>query len=123
MADRSRRGPFISSVTVGEIWRGILEKPQGRKRKELERWFAGAEGPLNLFAGRVLPFDHQAGLVWARLMAEGTRTGRPRSLIDMVIAAIAEVNGCVLVTGNEKHFAGIKMLNPLRPESVRARVQ
>ena len=32
----------------------------------------------------------------------------------MQIAAIAQVNDCLLVTDNEKHFAGIKIFNPLR---------
>jgi hypothetical protein len=30
----------------------------------LERWFTGPDGPQSLFAGRVLPFDEKAGLVW-----------------------------------------------------------
>jgi toxin FitB len=66
-----------------------------------------------LFAGRVLPFDEKAGLIWARLMAEGTALGQPRSALDMIIAAIAEAHG-ILVTNNEKHFADWKVLNPLR---------
>jgi predicted nucleic acid-binding protein len=45
----------------------------------LEGWFSGPEGPQALFAGRVLPFDEKAGWVWARLMADGTAKGRPRS--------------------------------------------
>lgn len=105
---------FISSLTVAEIYRGVLEKPAGRKRRELERWFAGPEGPQALFAGRVLPFDEQAGLVWARLMAGGTTHGQPRSALDMVIAAIAQANDCVVVTGNEQHFLGLEIVNPLR---------
>jgi predicted nucleic acid-binding protein len=32
----------------------------------------------------------------------------------MMIAAIAEANQCVLVTDNEKHFVGLKIVNPLR---------
>jgi toxin FitB len=48
---------FIASLTVAEIRRGILEKPAGRRRNELEDWFVGPEGPQALFAGRVLPFD------------------------------------------------------------------
>ena len=36
---------FIASLTVAEIRRGILEKPDGRKREALEAWFAGPEGP------------------------------------------------------------------------------
>jgi len=73
------------------------------------------EGPQALFAGRVLPFDDRAALVWARLMAEGTRSGRPRSALDMMIAAIAEANDCTLVTDNERDFAGLKVFNPMRP--------
>jgi toxin FitB len=105
---------FISSLTVAEIYRGVLEKPAGKKRRELERWFAGPEGPQALFSGRVLPFDEPAGLVWARLMAEGTADGQPRSALDMVIAATAEANDCVVVTDNEQHFVGLRIVNPLR---------
>jgi predicted nucleic acid-binding protein len=32
----------------------------------------------------------------------------------MIMAAIAEANGCILVTDNEKHFAGLKFINPTR---------
>jgi predicted nucleic acid-binding protein len=80
----------------------------------LEAWFTGPEGSQALFAGRVLRFDEKAALVWARGMVEGLIKGRPRSALDMVIAAIAEANGCVVVTDNEKHFTGLKFVNPLR---------
>jgi toxin FitB len=105
---------FISALTVAEIQRGLLQKPKGKKRAVLEAWFTGPEGPQALFAGRVLPFDEKAALVWARLMDEGSIKGRPRSSLDMVIAAIAEANGCVVVTDNEKHFTGLKFVNPQR---------
>ena len=105
---------FISSLTVAEVYRGVLEKPAGKERRELERWFAGPEGPQALFSGRVLPFDEPAGLLWARLMAEGTTDGRPRSALDMVIAATAEANDCVVVTDNEQQFLGLTIINPLR---------
>jgi predicted nucleic acid-binding protein len=114
MAAQADGDMFISSLTVAEIHRGILEKPAGKKRRELERWFSGPEGPPALFAGRVLPFDEKAGLVWARLMADGTAKGRPRSPLDMIVAAVAEANGCVVVTGNERDFWGLKIVNPLR---------
>ena len=99
---------------VAEIRRGILETPAGKKRRELERWFSGPEGPQALFAGRVLPFDEKASLIWARLMSDVTAKGRPRSPLDMIIAAIAEANDCVIVTENERHFAGLKIINPMR---------
>ena len=114
MAEQADEDLFISSLTVAEIRRGLLEKPAGKKRKELERWFSGPEGPQALFAGRVLPFDEKAGLVWARLMADGTATGRPRNPLDMIIAAVAEANDCIVVTDNERDFAGLKVINPIR---------
>jgi len=114
MAEQAGEDLFISSLTVAEIRRGILEKPAGKKRRELEHWFSGSEGPQALFAGRVLPFDEKAGLVWARLMADGTAKGRPRSPLDMIIAAVAEANNCVIVTENERHFTGMRIFNPLR---------
>ena len=114
MADQADDDLYISSLTVAEVLRGLLEKPRGRKRTELEKWFAGPEGPQALFADRVLPFEEKAALIWARLMAEGTATGKPRSALDMIIAAVAEANDCVIATDNEKDFAGLKFINPLR---------
>jgi predicted nucleic acid-binding protein len=105
---------FISSLTLAEIRRGVLEKPTGKKRRELAEWFKGPGGPHALFRGRVHAFNEAAALIWARLMAGGTAPGRPRSGFDMVVAAVAEVNDCVVVTDNEKHFTGVKILNPLR---------
>ncbi len=114
MAEQDDEKLFISSLTVGEIWRGVLQTPAGRKRDELEAWFAGPDGPPALFAGRVLPFDQKAGVVWARLMAEGRAKGRPRSALDTIVAATAEANDCVVVTDNEKDFADVEIINPLR---------
>lgn len=85
----------------------------------LEAWFSGPEGPQALFAGRALSFDKRAGLVWACLMAEATASGRPRNALDTIIAATAEANGCVVVTDNERDFADVKTVNPLRGDQGR----
>lgn len=114
MAEQADQDLFIASLVVAEIWMGVLEKPAGKKRAQLESWFNGPEGPQSLFAGRVLPFDQRAALIWGRLMAEGAKAGRPHSALDMILAAIAEANGCIVVTDNEKHFAGLSFINPLR---------
>jgi len=105
---------YIASLTVAEIRRGVLEKPPGRRRDQLEAWFSGPEGPQALFAGRVLPFDEAAALIWARLMATGKAEGRPRGALDTIIAAVAESHGCVVVTNNEKDFSGVECINPMR---------
>ena len=114
MAQQADNDLFVSALTIGEIQGGLLEKPKGKKRSLLETWFNGPEGPPALFVGRVLPFDQQAALVWARLMADGTAEGRPRSALDMIVAAVAEVNECIVVTDNEKDFVGLDYINPTR---------
>lgn len=105
---------YISTMTLAEIGRGVLEKPDGKKRRELEQWLRGSDGPANLFAGRVLPFDEKSAEVWACLMADGTARGRSRSALDMIIAAMAVANDCVIVTDNERDFEGLDMINPVR---------
>jgi predicted nucleic acid-binding protein len=115
MALQADEDLFIASMTVAEIWRGVLRLPTGRRRRDLETWFAGSDGPRSLFAGRILAFDETAAMIWARLMTEGDAIGRPRSSPDMVIAAVAEANDCVVVTDNERDFDGLVFLNPMRP--------
>lgn len=117
MAEQSDEDLFIASLTLAEIRRGVLEKPAGKRRDRLDAWFRGPQGPQALFAGRILAFDEKAGLAWAELMAEGKASGRPRSGLDTIIAAIAAANDCVVVTDNERDFAGIEIINPIRGAS------
>ena len=114
MAEQHDDNLFISSLTIAEIRRGMLEKPAGRKRDALEAWFEGPEGPPALFAGRVLPFDEKAALVWASLMADSKAKGRSRNALDTIIAATARANDCVVVTDNERDFGDVEVVNPLR---------
>jgi toxin FitB len=114
MVDQSDDDLFVASLTIAEIWRGILEAPSGRRKEGLVDWFSGPLGPRAVFAGRVLPFDEAAAMAWARLMADGTAAGRPRAVADTIIASVAEANGCVVVTDNERDFAGVPTINPLR---------
>jgi toxin FitB len=114
MAQQNDEDLFIASLTVAEIRQGLLEKPAGKRRDQLDAWFFGPEGPQSLFAGRVLSFDESASLIWARLMADAKTRGQPRSALDTIIAAVAEANQCVVVTDNERDFPGIETFNPIR---------
>ncbi len=114
MSEQRDEDLFIASLTLAEIRRGILEKPGGKRRDQLEAWFSGSEGPQALFSGRILAFDENAGLIWARLMVQGKAKGQPKSALDTIIAAVAEANSCIVVTDNEKDFPGTEIFNPLR---------
>lgn len=116
MAGQRDTDLYISTFSLAEIRRGILQKPESRQRRELEAWYAGELGPPALFRTRVLGFDEAAAEAWAHLMAEGHRQGAPRSALDMIIGAIGQANACVVVTDNERHFAGVvECFNPMRP--------
>lgn len=115
LGSRSERQLFLSATTVGEIKRGILELPSGRKRQALEQWYAGPDGPRAKFGARILAFDYSTAEVWASLIADGRRKGRPRNAIDMMIAATALTHDCSLVTFNERDFEGVvDVVNPLK---------
>jgi predicted nucleic acid-binding protein len=47
-------------------------------------------------------------------MAEGKMAGKPRSELNMIIAAVAGANECVVATDNEKDFIGLQVVNPIR---------
>jgi toxin FitB len=118
MSEQADEDLFISTLSIAEIRRGILQLNEGRKKRELEDWFSGSTGPQALFQSRVLSFDEPAALLWARLMAEGTAKGQPRSALDMIVAATAGANACILVTDNEKDFRNaVDFINPMRPDS------
>ena len=105
---------FIAALTIAEIWRGVLTTPGGRRRSGLEIWSSGTQGPQALFRDRILSFDERAAIEWGRIMAEGRLAGRPRSPLDMLVAATAVANDCVVVTANERHFQDVvEFVNPL----------
>ena len=106
-ASSSPRSPLPKSAAGSS-------RPSGRKRDALQAWFAGPEGPPALFAGRILPFDESAALVWAKLMADSKAKGRSRNALDAIIAATAQANDCVMVTDNEKDFIDLGFINPVR---------
>jgi predicted nucleic acid-binding protein len=114
LSDQIDQRLFIASLNVAEIYRGVLEKTAGARRKRLEQWFASTEGPQAKFGGHVLPFDEKSAMIWARLMEDGKVQGQPRSPLDTVIASIAVAHDCVVVTDNVKDFHGVKSMNPMR---------
>ena len=103
---------YLSSVTIGEIAKGIsklaLNDP---RRSRLESWFDEIRGQ---FEQRILPFDDVVAIAWGRMVGEGLRCGRPMSLADSQIAATASVHGMKLVTRNVEDMAGmgVPILNP-----------
>ena len=109
---RPTRVFFVTAVTEAEVSAGIAFLPEGARRRGLaeaaERAFSG------LFAGRVLPFDSAAARAYAEIAAARRAGGRPLSLADCQIAAIARSRNMTVATRNVRDFEGmgIEVLDP-----------
>jgi toxin FitB len=103
---------FISSVSFGELRKGIILRSLGKRRAELEAWI---ETDLSmLFSGRILPVTRSVAERWGVLEARRQLAGRPLNVPDGMIAATALEHGLTLVTRNRKDFdgLGVTLLNP-----------
>jgi hypothetical protein len=103
---------FISAVTQAEIELGLALLPEGRRRNELLK---AAKEIFLLFDGRNLSFDTAAAQEYALIVAARMKAGRPVSVEDAQIAAIARANNLRLITRNSKDFElidGLVVINP-----------
>lgn len=76
---------FLSVVTIGEIRRGLVLLPQGRRRLELETWFH--TDMLAWFRDRILPVTHSIADRWGILDGLSQLRGTPLDMADGMIAA------------------------------------
>ncbi|MCI5167385.1 MAG: type II toxin-antitoxin system VapC family toxin [Candidatus Electrothrix sp. GM3_4] len=106
---------FISSSIIAEICYGLRILPVGQRRQLLETRFEQfiAQG----FAGRIIVFDESAARVYAEIMGRCKEKGRPMSLPDGQIAAVAQAGHLSLATRNIRDFesCGIELINPFGP--------
>ena len=74
-------------MSEAELHYGLETMPEGRRRNALA---VEVEGMLREdFIGRILPFDNEAARSYAKIVADCRTAGRPVSLADCQIAAIA----------------------------------
>ena len=103
---------FITSVTVAEISYGLEALPAGKRYHALQSRFQ--RFVTQAFQERILNFNQEAAYSYGKLMAHRKRVGRPMSVPDGQIAAIALVRDMTLVTRNIKDFDCIELdlINP-----------
>ena len=102
---------YVSTVTIGEMRRGIERLPSGRRKTQLRAWLMAL---CDCMKGRVLSFNPSTAHVWGQLKAKWDAAGIVVPSLDSLIAATAQRHQLTIVTRNTADFAktGIKLLNP-----------
>lgn len=103
---------WTTSISLAELLFGVNQLPVGRRRREL-----AASLSLILestFQERFLAFDRHAAHEYGTLVPARLARGRPISIPDAQIAAIALAHGATLATRNVTDFEGIgiAVINP-----------
>jgi len=103
---------FLSSITLGEIQKGVSKLPESLKRSGLQEWL-----DLELtarFKGRILGIDSSVAKKWGEIQALSERSGIKMPVVDSLIAAIAMVHDLTVVTRNihDLEPSGVRLFNP-----------
>jgi len=102
---------YVSTVTIGELRRGIERLPAGKRKTALLSWLNGLCSKME---GRILSFNTSVAHVWGQFVAAWEKSGVTVPSLDSQIAATAHRHGMTIVTRNVSDFqkTGVKLLNP-----------
>jgi predicted nucleic acid-binding protein len=102
---------WVIAQTPAEIRYGLERLPDGRRKDSL---LAAATEVFAAFSEFVHPFDADAAIWYATIVAQRDRLGLPIDGFDAQIAAICRTRGAALATRNAKDFeeTGIDVIDP-----------
>ncbi|MBM3545606.1 MAG: type II toxin-antitoxin system VapC family toxin [Alphaproteobacteria bacterium] len=102
---------YLSSVTVAELMLGVGVLFKGSRREKLR---VALDRVLELYAGRILPFDTEAARCYADLAVKARAAGRGFPTPDGYIAAIAASRGFAVASRDTSAFtaAGLAVIDP-----------
>ncbi|MGH6905565.1 MAG: type II toxin-antitoxin system VapC family toxin [Geminicoccaceae bacterium] len=103
---------YLTATVIAELAAGIERMPKGRKRVDFERWLEALV--VEDFAGRVLAFDVEAALLYGKLVADALVQGRPPTVGDAQIAAVARLERMAVATRDVADFElmGVPVIDP-----------
>jgi toxin FitB len=96
----------LTTTVIGELAVGIERLPAGRRRADLRCWLDALI--IEDFAGRILMVDVESALIYGKIVAEALARGRPPTVGDAQIAAVALRNGMAIAS---RDIAGFEALD------------
>ena len=93
----------IAAIVWHELLYGLARLPEGDRKRRLSAGVYHVIAPVF----PVLPYTDSAAALHADMRAAADAAGRPLSLADGMIAAVARSNNLLLVTRNTADFAAI----------------
>ena len=100
--DRNQQECAIAAPVWHELTYGCRRLPPGKWRTALEAYLRD----IVQASFPILPYDESAAAWHGAERARLADLGRPAPYVDGQIAAIAHVNGLILVTRNSRDFTG-----------------
>jgi predicted nucleic acid-binding protein len=106
----------VPTIAVAEMAYGIEKLVEGRRRQDL---LAALQRLVTEFADRLFDFNVKTAWAYGGILVSARRAGRPMTVPDAAIAAIAKANGCALATRHVRDFAtaGLEIVNPWQSET------
>ena len=103
---------FLSSLTIGEIQKGISRLPDSRKRKKLQAWLDSEL--TQRFDRRIIGIDFKVAQKWGEIQASSEMAGLKMPVIDSLVASIGIVYDMAVVTRNTADMknSGVRLFNP-----------
>jgi predicted nucleic acid-binding protein len=102
---------FVSTISIGEIVKGVALLVDGQKKRLLQSWLQTLE---RHYGDRLLPIDLETCRMWGELTAAAQKAGRTMPPSAGLIAATARRHGLYIMTRNTADFepTGVPLFNP-----------
>jgi len=102
---------LFSILTIGELRKGIVRLPAGRRRAELEAWLQELR---DLHARQIISVSDGEVDAWADINAVAETRGIPVAAINGLLAATAQAHGLAVATRNVSDFVstGVPVFDP-----------
>jgi len=112
LSSRHEENLFLSSITIGEIQKGISKLPESLKKNELQDWLDFEL--IERFDKRILVIDIKVAQKWGEILALSEKSGAKMPVIDSLIASIGIVHDMTVVTRDVSDMkpSGVKLFDP-----------